>query len=62
MKKIVKEVIMRDEGDLRLVTLVFMDGSTVDLKGPRGGFTYTERDEGNGIVVYDCEFNGFTLA
>lgn len=61
MTKTVESLTLRTEGDAEIVHLVFRDGSSVDLKGPRSGLKYTERVE-DGVTVYDCEFEGFQLA
>lgn len=59
--KTVHSLTLRAEGDIEFVQIGFEDGSTLDLKGPRSGFKYTERTE-NDHTVYDCEFEGFELA
>lgn len=61
MEKTVKELRLSTEGEAELVHIVFKDGCSVDLKGPRSGLRYVERED-NGTTVYDCEFEGFELA
>lgn len=61
VKKTAQSITLRTEDETQFVHVVFMDGSSLDLKGPRSGLRHKERDDGN-RTVYDCEFEGFELA